>query len=80
MIISEILDKLSINSIYLVKKKNIPPIKIQEINLIKKNTFKFFKRKKIDQRYMYYLCLLTLVNYSIWDYKEKMFLKKKKYK
>jgi hypothetical protein len=77
MIVSEILDKLSINCIYLIKKKKISAIKLKEIDFIKKKTLEFFKKGKIDQKYIYYLCLLTFINYKIWDYKEKMFLNKK---
>ena len=80
MIISEILDKLSINTIYLIKKEKISEIKLNEINFIKKSFFEFFEKKKIDQKYVYYLCLLTFINYRIWDYKEKIFLNKKNLK
>lgn len=77
MIISEIFDKLSINSIYLLKNKKIPINKKKEINFVKKELIKYFKNKNLSQDYIYYLCLITLINFRIWDYKEKMFVGQK---
>lgn len=77
MIISEILDKLSINCIYLLKKKKIQKIKKKEIVFIKRELLNYFRNKEVNQKYIYYLCLITLINYKIWDCKEKMFIGKK---
>lgn len=76
MIISEILDKLSINCIYLLKKKKIQKKK-KEIVFVKRELLNYFRNKEVNQKYIYYLCLITLINYKIWDCKEKMFIGKK---
>lgn len=77
MIISEILDKLSINCIYLLKRKKIQKIKKKEIIFVKRELLNYFRNKEVNQKYIYYLCLITLINYKIWDCKEKMFIGKK---
>ena len=76
--ISESFDKIGILYLQLLLKDNHQQMQYikKNLNFEKKKLFDFFKKNKFDFRYVFYINLLSIINYKIWSSREKLYNKK----